>query len=77
MSHNVINIQTETPDVNGAITGTLEEVAELGQVLTKADNQQGSGTGSYAVGDNYLFLTGFSSFPVTIKRPPTSAHKKP
>ena len=58
MSHNTINIQTKSPNVDGSITGTMEQAPELGQVLTNANGQQGSGTGNYAQGDNYLFLTG-------------------
>ena len=62
MSHNVLNIQADSANVNGAITGTLEQVAELGQELTNASGQTGSGTGFYAVNDNYLFLTGADSY---------------
>tara|TARA_Y100001938_G_scaffold151005_1_gene245015 strand:+ start:567 stop:1100 length:534 start_codon:yes stop_codon:yes gene_type:complete len=62
MSHNVLNIQANSSNVNGAITGTLEQVAELGQELTNANGQTGAGTGFYAVNDNYLFLTGADSY---------------
>jgi hypothetical protein len=62
MSHNLLNIQADTADVNGAITGTLEQVAELGQELTNGNGQTGSGSGYYTAGDNYLFLTGSNSY---------------
>lgn len=62
MSHNILNIQADSGDVNGAITGTLEQVAELGQELTNANGQAGSGTGNYIAGDYYKFLTGANSY---------------
>ena len=65
MSHNTINIQTKSPNVDGSITGTMEQAPELGQVLTNANGQQGSGTGNYTQGDNYLFLTGSDSYTGT------------
>lgn len=62
MSHNVLNIQVNSGDVTGAITGTISEEMGLGQMLVHSATKSGTGTGTYTAGDNYLFYTGADSY---------------
>lgn len=62
MSHNLESIAGSQPNVDSEITATLDSNPKLGHALNNSRTQQGSGTGNYADGDYYSFLTGSDSY---------------
>lgn len=62
MSHNKEVIAGSLPNVTSEITATLDNNSKLGHALNNSRTQTGSGTGNYADGDYYLFLTGSNSY---------------
>lgn len=62
MSHNIEVIAGSAANVDSEITATLDSKVKLGHALNNSRTEQGSGTGNYADGEYYSFLTGSDSY---------------